>query len=374
MKNYGNVPEFFIKTISRYASQLQYVTNVTDECPNFPSLIYVEPVNKCNLRCIHCIQSKMTRPKATMSFEMFRKIVDEVKAYGTAITLDQQGEPLIHPEIDQFVGYAKQEGVFVSLLTNATLLKEPLADKLLEHGLDRVVFSFDAFSKELYEKIRKGANYEKTLKNIMYFLKRNVETGGKTYTCVSMVLEPANEGLEDAYKDFWMKYPVDEVFLSKLINFQGNSDLSDGIELKFKSLPKERQPICRIPWDHFAINSDGSVSPCTLDYNSIYTVGNINENKLIDLWNNERFKAMRKCQLTKDFSAVEENATLCSGCNILDYPEYDIRDYKSFMETFFVREISQLSRKLCHEDKNLPQKLENARNTLDELSKTPGAL
>ena len=55
------------------------------------------------------------------------------------------------------------------LNTNGTMLSEELARKFLKSGATRLRFSLDAATKETYEKVRLGAKYETTMKNIERF-------------------------------------------------------------------------------------------------------------------------------------------------------------------------------------------------------------
>jgi sulfatase maturation enzyme AslB (radical SAM superfamily) len=44
----------------------------------FPKDIMIEVTNECNLRCTTCYSHQDGREKDSMSFEMFKKIIDEI--------------------------------------------------------------------------------------------------------------------------------------------------------------------------------------------------------------------------------------------------------------------------------------------------------
>ena len=57
------------------------------------------------------------------------------------------------------IEYAKSKGVIdIMLHTNGTVMDENLAERIVKSGLDRIIFSLDSITKEIYEKIRINAN------------------------------------------------------------------------------------------------------------------------------------------------------------------------------------------------------------------------
>ena len=54
----------------------------------------------------------------------------------------------------------------MTFTTNATLLNDTISKKIIDSGVDVVFFSVDGASKETFEKIRVGANFERVKENI----------------------------------------------------------------------------------------------------------------------------------------------------------------------------------------------------------------
>ena len=68
-----------------------------------------------------------------MDFELYKKVVDEASSNGTkALTFGSRGEPTIHPQILDFIDYAKNKFLDFKLITNATKLNEKLISKSLK--------------------------------------------------------------------------------------------------------------------------------------------------------------------------------------------------------------------------------------------------
>ena len=217
------------------------------------------------------------------------------------------------------------------MLTNATRLTDDLAQTLIDLKLDRIVFSFDGVDKEVYESVRIRAKFEPVLRNLLSFVKLNHEQGHHTHICASIILqERTAEHIED-YEHYFGKLPVDKIFVSNLLNLSGGSGASSEINMdELQQSARQTWPICRVPWENLAVNWDGEITVCPLDYNVVYSIGHVRNSSLQEMWNNERIRQFRRAHLTKDYSLVEENGPLCGSCNCMWDPEYDLRRFRDF--------------------------------------------
>jgi MoaA/NifB/PqqE/SkfB family radical SAM enzyme len=123
-----------------------------------------------------CLQSdekisEVTKGKTLMDFDLYKKIIDEPAGHVYDINLAYRGESIFHKGLPDMIRYASEKGIKTRLHTNATLLNEKWSRTLIDSGLDLLSFSFDVFQKEPYQKIRIGSNFEKTLGNILQFLR-----------------------------------------------------------------------------------------------------------------------------------------------------------------------------------------------------------
>ncbi|MBQ9267446.1 MAG: radical SAM protein, partial [Clostridia bacterium] len=87
--------------------------------------VYIEITNVCNLKCEFCLPHH--RENKFMTFEEFDTILQKIKPYTKYIYLHVKGEPLMHPEVDKFIEYAYENGFYVNLTTNGTLLEKHLS-------------------------------------------------------------------------------------------------------------------------------------------------------------------------------------------------------------------------------------------------------
>ena len=78
--------------------------------------------------------------------------------------------------------------------------------------------------------------------------------------------------------------------------------------------PKPTQNFCDSVVNVMTIRWDGTVVPCCYDLTTIMPLGNLLEEELEDIWNNERYGKLRE-----DIASFEP-PKLCQGCVVL-YPQ-----------------------------------------------------
>ena len=272
----------------------------------YPIFIDIEVTSACNLKCDFCATTfrGKTIKKGFISFEIIKKIIDEGAdndLFGVKFNI--RGEPLLHPQIHEFVKYAKQKNLIdVYFNTNAILLGEDVAKKLIDSGLDRLSISFEGYTKSVYEKYRIGANYEKVLSNIenIQSLKRKLGVEHPKVR-IQTVMLPELEETFDEYKKFWAER-VDEVgFL-------------DYKEMKIKKRNIKYPWACPQIWQRMAIWWNGTILPCNHDDDGLLVLGNVRTSTIKEVWNSNKLNNIR--EMHKKGNAHEIQA--CDGCYLRD--------------------------------------------------------
>ena len=272
----------------------------------YPIFIDIEVTSACNLKCDFCATTfrGKTIKKGFISFEIIKKLIDEGAdndLFGVKFNI--RGEPLLHPQIHEFVKYAKQKNLIdVYFNTNAILLGEDVAKKLIDSGLDRLSISFEGYTKSVYEKYRIGANYEKVLSNIenIQSLKRKLGVEHPKVR-IQTVMLPELEETFDEYKKFWAER-VDEVgFL-------------DYKEMKIKKRNIKYPWACPQIWQRMAIWWNGTILPCNHDDDGLLVLGNVRTSTIKEVWNSNKLNNIR--EMHKKGNAHEIQA--CDGCYLRD--------------------------------------------------------
>lgn len=127
---------------------------------NHPTKLFVETTTRCNLGCFMCVKQAdgCSISEGDLSLEIFRSLEPALPTV-EALILNGVGEPLLHPELEQFIRRAKQlmpSSGWVGFQSNGLLLNEQRALSLLDAGLDKICLSMDAVSPEVFRKVREG--------------------------------------------------------------------------------------------------------------------------------------------------------------------------------------------------------------------------
>jgi len=135
----------------------------------------IEPTNYCNLKCPLCPTGAglIRREKAAMSFEDFKKILDNLGNQIIHLRLWNWGEPLLNKELPKMIKYAKSKNIYVNTSTNSSFLNKENVRELTNSGLDHLIVSLDGASEETYSLYRKNGNFKHrsqtfTNRNIIY--------------------------------------------------------------------------------------------------------------------------------------------------------------------------------------------------------------
>lgn len=270
--------------------------------------IYIEPTNRCNLRCVMCPHSAVTMKEGFMEWGLFVKIVEDIASYhpDAFIQLFYVGESLLHPRILDMVELLKRSGMRIHLATNATLLTEEIARGLIDAPLDQITFSFEGTDKETYESIRIGAKYERVMENITRFLRRNAQAGGCVHTVVDIIEMDSTQGKIPALVEAFDGLAVDEITRKPFLGWAGtmaHANLAD----RPREVPK---CVCNRPWRMLAITWDGLYLPCCVDSQRKCVLGDAHRDSIEDAWNGPVMQDLRRKIKAGQYDEVE----LCRGC------------------------------------------------------------
>src|SRR5207244_1122226 len=106
-----------------------------------PLLAHLIPIRRCNLACRYCNEYDEF-PTPVPSDLMFQR-VDKLGALGTSVVTISGGEPLLHPELDEFIGRIRKNGIVAGMITNGYLLMPDRIERLNRAGLEWLQISID---------------------------------------------------------------------------------------------------------------------------------------------------------------------------------------------------------------------------------------
>lgn len=234
-----------------------------------------------------------------MPLEMYKKVMDELGDYLLEVSLYDQGEPLLAPEIIQFILYAKEKNVGSIISSNFAM---PLDDRkmvqMVEAGLDHLIVAIDGVTQETYEKYRRGGQIEKVLSNLKRFMKIREWRLTKWPKVEWQMIDFGynKKEVEDARE------------MAKEIGVDHFNLVTDGYSMMDKNY--QRQGRCPVLWSAMAVEFDGRVSACYInDHRSLY-VGQADEG-MLNIWRSETYAKLRK-------NHHREKEIYCQRCKIFD--------------------------------------------------------
>jgi radical SAM protein with 4Fe4S-binding SPASM domain len=235
-----------------------------------------------------------------MDLGLFGSIVSQLKAKLTeVVVLHSDGEPLLNEKLFKMISMLKKQNICVMTSTNATLLNKEYAAKIINSGLDILTISIDGTSGEVYERIRRGSDFNLVMKNIHSFLKAK---GSKPpFTTIQMIIMKENEHQANEFTQKWKAFRRINVHpvIKPMMNW-------------FEERPEiiKKQNYCDRPWFGMLVHSNGNVVPCVHDFDGQKILGKLPQDNIYDIWNSDNMVGLRHSILNG-----RRTNDLCNKCN-----------------------------------------------------------
>ena len=288
---------------------------------SYPKNLMIEVTNACNLKCIMCGNRTMKRKRGFMDMNTYRLVLENAREIGIEMVgLYTTGETFLHPKAFDFIKLAKEMGFkYVYTDTNGIPLDEERINKIIDSGLDSIKFSIDAASKETYEKIRVGGDFDVLYKNVKMLRKVRDRKKSKLKIYASFILTNENYDELKKFKEFW-KGLIDEVVVFVIRNQSSHQmeefdaliqeEIKDKI-IETKDRMTKEGKYCNRLWNRIIVMYDGKFTICPEDFEAEMVYGDIHNESMREAWNNEKMKKFRLMFKTENFDL----APRCKTCN-----------------------------------------------------------
>lgn len=261
--------------------------------------VYVEITNACNLSCSFCAHSK--RHIQYMKFDNFKIVLEQLRNHTKYLYLHVLGEPLMHPNINEFIDYAAQN-YFINITTNGYMIDKIKNNK----NIRQINISLHSFNPH------NPSSLEEYLTNIFSAVEQLKET-----TYISYRLWVENEYTKEIIDALAAYYNVEkENLLNNQYSFEEHIFLNKHSEFMWPKIGNDLnfiQGTCYALKDHIAILVDGSVVPCCLDADGTIVLGNIYQDKIIDIITSKRYQKM-----LDGFKNNIKCEQLCQNCSFIE--------------------------------------------------------
>lgn len=275
----------------------------------FPQRVTLEFTNFCNFHCAFCPRRFMEDTTGFLDVSLARRLMAEMgrrsKQHPVAVVPFFRGESLTHPQWDVLLASLHEFGLGpIQMATNASLLTEERARRILEIGVDTLSFSMDTLDAALYKELR-GGDYTTSLGNILRFLElRETHTGtdgGCRVVQVSAVATQKNRDGIDDFIAFW-RDKVDRIRIYPEHSADGNVGSLPHVEGR----PEVRTPCHKVTED-MVIYWNGEVALCNHDWTRLVTgqhIGSVQNATIEEVWNSSAYEAIREAHRTNQLQGI----------------------------------------------------------------------
>ena len=312
---------------------------------NNPFFVF-EITSQCNLNCIFCYnvwhQKNCLIPgySSVLSVgeidQLFKKITDEVKPIGFAIT---GGEPLLYRGIEEVVGILKNYSDLINLVSNGILLTPRKLEQLTQAGLSHLDISLLSLNKTNYVGLT-GFDHVEKIKKIFSFVKKfdvifnvslmicrmnysevdeliNFATVCGADSITINLFTPTGRGLKNKKK---LNLPRGEIVeLLDLTEEKGkklNIPINFGIPLEPCIYPLEKYEhlkfsSCLCGFVKWVIDSQGNLRTCE---QSDMVLGSLFEKTFTELSSSKQVKLFRDLNLRQSCSNCNDYKNCRGGC------------------------------------------------------------
>lgn len=306
----------------------------------WPAKLVVDTTNRCNARCVWCLNPRSEMTRGTMSLDLFKGIIDDYASRGGKVWLSTFGESLLDPTILDKIHYIRKYRSIIetTLLTNALLLDSGVAEVLLEEKVNLDI-SLDELNQERFEEI-KGIPFDKVITNTITVLKRNREA---KYPIKIVIRLKTSNSLENLKKciyyaqlakmaTFLEVTPIEET--GSIANWGGSFDKekffatylpNSAIFDYHKEYNLMNLAPCSQLWANMVVNWEGKVVLCCIDMESSIILGDLAKDSIMDVWQGPQIKKIRDLAIQRR----KKEMVLCRNCDLHQGWQYLRKYYKN---------------------------------------------
>ncbi len=292
---------------------------------SYPYILKIESTNICNLSCAYCYDGRRMpvlgeRAYGRMFFGNFKKLIDGVGAYVFKINLYGFGEPLLFPETQEMIKYASKNNIGISISSNLNFNDPDLPKRIVESGLEVLIFSCHGVTQESYSKFMVKGNMQAAMENLKKIIKERKRVGSSTpFIDWQYCVTKFNEGEMRMATAKAKELGVDQIrFLRPFIPHDAGEEwLADFFREGEPVGSPQHKTGCTWPYRSAYINYDGGLLPCCQDVRLLANdFGNVFISGFMNVWNNENYRSSRRLIANPTDKNITCN-TICSRCNTL---------------------------------------------------------
>ncbi len=289
-----------------------------------PDKVLLEVTYRCNLRCFHCyLDLYHGEPQSDeLSTSEWAGILKQLFEMGVWLVTFSGGEALCRPDILEIMSHAKEQGLFLALKSNGTLITEAFADRLKELGTLGVDVSLYGATPKTHEYVTGVAgSYDRTIHAIRLLRERKIEV--RIESSIMNFNAGENKEIEKIATELGADYIPDPLILPKAGQPGSTNHLRmDDEQLRTfideqnwikkdadaKKADLEHSLFCAAAKIRCAVSPQGEVFPCPLWR---ITLGNLRRQSFREIWYGEAARSIRSIGVSR--------RPVCANCELGGY-------------------------------------------------------
>lgn len=295
-----------------------------------PLVLYVEPSSYCNIKCKFCPQylSPEKMQKSNMDLNNFELVLKGLSEFNSPLKLLRicgTGDPLMNKltplMLEKANAYNSNMKIYerLEMISNGILLNEKNMESI-GNNLSRLIVSIEGLSDDEYlEWTGAKISLSKVIDNLLKFKSSKSNSCELHIKIHSGVIK--NESRLRVFHEIFDDI-ADTIEVQALVDMWPDTNSSYVPDVNVHRYYKkiEKSPICAQIFKTMQINSDGSVIPCSIDWQAINKIGHINDNSLLEIWNGRAMRDFRLRHLRK----LGRSTQPCKSCSFNELSDIDV--------------------------------------------------
>ena len=293
-----------------------------------PFILFIDPCNICNFKCKMCpngspkIIKQTNRIQTRMDFGLYRRIIDDLEEFDKplkVLRMYKEGEPLLNKHFESMVRYAKDKNIANSIdtTTNGYLLSSSRTKSIIDSGIDKINISVSGMSDEqFFVNSIVRLSFKKYVENItnLYNSKKDCE----------IVIKIIGDYLTSNEKNLFYETfgnICDKIFIENMSPCWTDFDVEKHAKIKISQTKGiynnelTNVNVCPYIFYSMAVNSDGTVSLCFLDWNRKLIIGDVRKQSIKEIWNSD---ILYNYQMN-NLNGKRKDDKICKNCGQLIY-------------------------------------------------------
>ncbi len=313
----------YLHFLTFYNTKRPWLVKLLQWLEPYPAYIEIENTTFCNLKCLMCERTYWNEKSFSLSFDQFKSIVDQFPRLKW-IGLTGIGESYVNKDFVKMLRYCKDErNLIVEIYDVFYFVDERKSEELIDLGVEQIYCSMDAATRETYDKIRVGSDFDRVVSNVRRFtqIKRRK---GKFFPVLDFhfivnkinyheiipyihLISDIAPGSKIQFTRLLHRYPeIDHLYVDvpRQVIDQSFAEAGRlGVQIFWNQNAQLNKPSMQncITWYMPFIFVTGEVIPCCSgneanqrERQKALSLGNIFEQSFDDIWRGEKYKTLRR--------------------------------------------------------------------------------